>query len=57
MAFSRGPHLTVVVHVATLAVAHRPVAMVSTAAGREASDHRSAHVRTTVLPLDEMGKR
>ena len=33
MVFSRGSHLTVVVDVATLAITHRPVAMVSTAAG------------------------
>lgn len=50
MGLRRSPHLAaVVVDMATLAVADWPVAMTSTAAGREAGDHSAPYVGTTVL--------
>lgn len=50
MGLCRSPHLAaVVVDMATLAVADRPVAMAPTAASREAGDHSSPNMRATVL--------
>lgn len=57
MGLSRSPHLAaVVVDMATLAVADRPVAMAPTAASREAGDHSPPYMRATVL-WRETGKR
>lgn len=50
MGLRRSPHLAaVVVDMATLAVADRPVAMAPTAASREAGDHSPPNMRATVL--------
>ena len=50
MGLCRSPHLAaVVVDMATLAVADRPVAMAPTAASREAGDHSPPNMRATVL--------
>lgn len=54
MGLRRSPHLAaVVVDMATLAVADRPVAMAPTAAGREAGDHSPPNMRATVLQREE----
>lgn len=50
MGLRRSPHLTaVLVDMATLAVADRPVAMAPTAASWEAGDHSPPNMRATVL--------
>lgn len=57
MGLRRSPHLiTVVVDMATLAVADRPVAMAPTAASREAGDHSPPNMRATILQSQETGK-
>lgn len=54
MGLGRSPHLAaVVVDMATLAVADRPVAMAPTAASGEAGDHGSPNMRATVLRRQE----
>lgn len=58
MGLRRSPHLTaVVVDMATLAVADRPVAMAPTAASREAGDHSPPNMRATVLQSQETVER
>lgn len=58
MGLRRSPHLTaVVVDMATLAVADRPVAMAPTAASREAGDHSPPNMRATVLQGQGTRKR
>ena len=53
MGLRRSPHLAaVVVDMATLAVADRPVAMAPTAASREAGDHSPPNMRATVLQCE-----
>lgn len=57
MGLRRSPHLTtVVVDMATLTVADRPVAMAPTAASREAGDHSPPNMRATILQSQETGK-
>lgn len=58
MGLRRSPHLAaVVVDMATLAVADRPVAMAPTAASREAGDHSPPNMRATVLESQERRRR
>jgi len=56
MGLRRSPHLAaVMVDMATLAVADRPVAVAPTAAGREAGDHSPPNMRATVLQSQDTG--
>lgn len=58
MGLRRSPHLAaVVVDMATLAVADRPVAVATAAASREAGDHGPPHMRATVLQKKQRNKR
>lgn len=53
MGLRRSPHLAVMVDMATLAVADRPVTMAATAASRETGDHSPPDMRATVLQRQE----